>query len=65
MKYLKTFEAYQGPIFHQKVLIPKRLLEGRDSNPRTPKRTDLQSVGFSHSPTFQYNSMVGFEPQRI
>ena len=33
------------------------LLRGRDSNPRTPKRTDLQSVAFNHSATSQYSEV--------
>ena len=35
-----------GPIFLR--------LDGRDSNPRTLTRTDLQSVAFNHSATIQY-----------
>ena len=31
------------------------MLEGRDSNPRTLTRTDLQSVAFNHSATLQNN----------
>lgn len=31
------------------------MLEGRDSNPRTLTRTDLQSVAFNHSATLQFN----------
>ncbi len=31
------------------------LLAGRDSNPRTPKRADLQSAAFNHSATYQYS----------
>jgi hypothetical protein len=38
------------------------LLEERDSNPRTLARTDLQSVGFNHSPTFQCELPIGLEP---
>ena len=38
------------------------MLEGRDSNPRTPKRTDLKSVVVSHLTTFQYVDCVGLEP---
>ena len=34
---------------------PIVLLEGRDSNPRTLTRTDLQSVAFNHSATLQFN----------
>jgi hypothetical protein len=29
-------------------------LAGRDSNPRTPKRLDLQSSAFNHSATYQF-----------
>ena len=38
-------------LFESKV---PHLLEGTDSNRRTRKGTDLQSVGFNHSPTFQF-----------
>lgn len=35
------------------------LLAGRDSNPRTPERTDLQSVAFNHSATYQFRDPGG------
>ena len=41
------------------------LLEGTDSNRRTRKGAELQSAGFNHSPTFQFDFAVypGFEPR--
>ena len=50
---IRTYDPFITSEVHYQLCYKGILLEGRDSNPRTLTRTDLQSVAFNHSATLQ------------